>query len=88
MELKNFYVDIDAGIDWFNVNVAKPGSGIEKVNRKALGLFVYNNDNYLNNAPKMSLWQNRKQIPGLEEWLLIKEFLKGCPEDVLIVYYD
>lgn len=99
---KKFYVNIDAGIDWYNVNVAIVGTGIEKVNREKLGMHIFGQYSKKElNASKMSLFQNKKQIPTLEQWLLILEFftpdkltaseawgIKKTIQETLICYYD
>jgi hypothetical protein len=102
MDSRKFYVNIDAGLSWYNDNVAVTGSGIEKVNRDKLGRYVFGS--YYkkeNDMPKISKWQNKTQIPTLEQWFSILEFLtppnvlkadvwiiQKDIQEILICYYD
>lgn len=102
MDRRKFYVNIDAGITWYNDKIATKKSKLEKVNRTMLGRAVFGKDSVKEyNASKMSKWKSKEQIPNLEQWLIILDFftppnlsvakawqIKQEIQEILICYYD
>lgn len=80
-KIKKF--DLDAGIDWFNVQDKNKG---KRITRRDVGLGALS-DNIEGNAVKMSRWQSGLSIPNLDDYFSVMEFL-GCPKEIVLIYHD